>query len=319
MDIQPFIPVVLWGALVAIIGVIFDRLLDIHWAFLSAFGTLFLLVWFYRAEIANWGGKWWLLTFFLLVGSGIGVSAGLIAIKGLKPTPQEGAIPVVSKPSLVFVFGTPLGDNKSPKWLMLLKHFGPDTAHNCDIHFVDNDRKNLEHEWLVKHPQSPFLPPGMFDESQKHIHIGEAGPESPIGNFEWVPVNPDSQHYSVSISCRDGVFDEKWEITRVDGVLRCKITIEHGVQWAKKNPTLETGIFRCGDGEFIGTSLATELPKVARPPVHPGWKPNHRFDVPAAIIDPNGNVQVVAAVRAPDGSTITDFGCWNILTKHFGD
>ena len=37
-----------------------------------------------------------------------------------------------------------------------------------------------------------------------------------------------------------------------------------------------------------------------------------------AILDSNGNLQVMAAVKAADGSTINDFGSWNILTKHFG-
>ncbi len=48
-------------------------------------------------------------------------------------------------------------------------------------------------------------------------------------------------------------------------------------------------------------------------------EPNHTFEVPVAIIDSNGNLQVMAAVKAPDGSTISDFGCWNILTRHLGD
>jgi hypothetical protein len=40
--------------------------------------------------------------------------------------------------------------------------------------------------------------------------------------------------------------------------------------------------------------------------------------IPMAIIDPNGHIQVVSGVGTPDG-TRTDFGCWNLLTKHFGD
>lgn len=52
-------------------------------------------------------------------------------------------------PSLVFVFGAPLGDNDSASWIMMLKHFGPGIAYNCDIGFYDDDRKNIEHEcWL---------------------------------------------------------------------------------------------------------------------------------------------------------------------------
>jgi len=228
--------------------------------------------------------------------------------------------PAIATPSLVFVFGAPLGDNDSASWIMLLKHYGPGPAYNCDIGFYDNDRKNIEHQWLVEHPNSPFPPPGVAGESQKRIYVAEAGPEGSAGSFMWNPLNPNSQHYTVSISCREGVFVEKWEVTRVNGILRSTITIEHGPQWIEKNPNLERVVFRFEDPEFIKTPLATELPKAyIGKVVHPGWKPNHRFEVPAAIIDPNGNIQVISAVKSPDGTDITDFGCWNILTRHFGD
>jgi hypothetical protein len=52
-------------------------------------------------------------------------------------------------PSLVFVFGAPLGSNDSPVWIMMLKHYGPNPAYNCNVEFYDQDRKNIEHEWLV--------------------------------------------------------------------------------------------------------------------------------------------------------------------------
>lgn len=235
-------------------------------------------------------------------------------------TEAAATAPAIVTPSLVFVFGTPLGDNDSAQWIMMLKHYGPGSAHNCDVIFYDDDRKNIEHEWLVKHPDSPYPPPGLAGQSQNRIHIPEAGPEGPVGSFNWNPLDPNSQHYTVSISCRDGVFVEKWEVTRVNGILRSAITIERGPQWVQKNPGRESVVFRYQDPEFVRTSLATEMPKVSKGRVvHPGWKPHHRFEVPAAIIDPNGNVQVVSGIKLPDGSTLTDFGSWNILTKHFGD
>jgi hypothetical protein len=225
-----------------------------------------------------------------------------------------------SVPSLVFIFGAPLGDNDSAQWIMMYKHFGSAPALNCDIIFSDDDRKNVEHEWLVKHPNSPYPPPGLAGVSQVRIYIPEASVEGSVGTFNWQPLDPNSQHYTVSITCRDGVFVEKWEVSRVNGILRSAITIEHGPQWIQNNPGQESIVFRYRDPEFIQTSLATEMPKVKKGKVvHAGWKPNHRFEVPAAIIDPNGNVQVVSAIKLPDGSTLTDFGSWNILTRHFGD
>src|ERR1700677_5026428 len=100
----------------------------------------------------------------------------------------ESTIPVT--PSLVFVFGAPLGDNDSASWVMVLKHYGPGSAYNCDIRFYDNDRKNIEHEWLVGHPNSPYPPPGLAGESQKHIHVVEASLEGSAGNFIWNPLDP---------------------------------------------------------------------------------------------------------------------------------
>lgn len=222
-------------------------------------------------------------------------------------------------PSFVFVFGAPLGDNQSPTWIMMLKHYGPNPAYNCDIEFFDRDRKNIEHEWLVRHPNSPFPPPGLVGKSQERVRVAEAGPQGSIGGFQWSPLDPDRQHYEVVINCRGGVFVEQWDVTRVCGLLKAKIVIRHGPQWIAKNPRLDPVVFACADPEFIDTPLASVPPAITRNAVHPCWKPNHVFQVPAAIIDPNGHVQVMSGVKQPDGTTRTDFGCWNILTEHRGD
>src|ERR1700735_277937 len=113
---------------------------------------------------------------------------------------DEGNKAPSTSPSLVFVFGAPLGDNDSASWVMILKHYGPGSAHNCDIGFYDDDRKNIEHEWLVKHPNTPYPQPGLAGESQKRIHVVEASPEGSAGNFTWQPLDPNRQHYTVSIT-----------------------------------------------------------------------------------------------------------------------
>lgn len=263
-----------------------------------------------------------LLAFFLTGGVGV---LGVLAFRYTdhKRDTQRDAgqlqpQPGPKTPSLVFVFGAPLGDNDSATWIMLLKHFGPDTAYNCQVEFFDDDRKNLEHAWLAKHPDSPFLPAGMFDKSQSSIYISEADKEGAIGSFQWSPLDPDRQHYTVSVSCRDGAFVERWEVTRVEGVLRAKVVIEHGSQWVGQNPGADPLVFTCQDPQFTGVPLLSATP-APRPKVNPGWKPNHVFAIPVAIIDPSGHVQIMSGVKQPDGSTLTDFGCWNILTKHFGD
>ena len=203
---------------------------------------------------------------------------------------------------------------------MMIKHYGPKTAFNCDIQFYDNDRKNIERLWLDNHPGSSFLPQGgVVGKSQMAFHLPDAGVEAALGNFEWEPIDPNNQHYTISISCRDGVFEQKWEITRVNRTLRTKITIAHGPQWVEKNPMLNPIVFSCTEPGFVSTPLASSPPTIKPTPVNPGWKQNHKFEFPTAIVDPNGNIQIVSGVRQPDGSQRTDFGCWNLLTKHFGD
>jgi hypothetical protein len=222
-------------------------------------------------------------------------------------------------PNFVFVFGAPLGDNNSATWMMMLKHYGPGPAHNCTIDFYDKDRTNIRHQWLLGRPDTPFPPADLVGEFRYQARLSEAGPEGPLPSFNWTPLDPDRQHYSASISSRDGVFVESWEVTRVNGHLRAKITIERGPQWVEKNPHSDPLVFKLEDPEFTSVPLLTEIPPTNASRVHPGWKPNHRFEVPVVIIDSNGNMQVMAGVRAPDGSTIRDFGAWNILTRHYGD
>jgi hypothetical protein len=223
-------------------------------------------------------------------------------------------------PSFLFILGAPLGDNYSDTWMMMLIHYGPNTVHGCRVTFYDEDRKNLEHEWLVKHPNVPYPPKDLFDSSKYSAYIPEANPEGlTAGGFQWKPLDPDRQHYGVAIECGDGVFGEELEITRVDGILRVRIVVQHGSEWMRKNPGKDPVIFQCQDPEFVRTPALTVKPTHKGIKVHAGWKPNHRMDVPTAIIDPNGNIQVVAGVKQPDGTILTDFGCWNLLTKHFGD
>jgi hypothetical protein len=238
----------------------------------------------------------------------------------LKSITESGIPSALHPPSLVFVFGVPLGDNDSALWMMTLRHFGPRSAHACKIDFYDDDRVNIQHQWLIAHPNSPYPPPELTGESKKQVYVAEANPEGSSGGFQWNPLDPDRQHYTINIDCRDGVFTERWEVTRVDGILRSKVRIEHGASWVTKNPNQDPVVFRLEDPEFVSTPLATEMPKArVGKVVHPGWKPSYRFEVPVAIIDPNRNLQIISGIKQPDGSTLTDFGCWNILTRHFGD
>jgi hypothetical protein len=151
------------------------------------------------------------------------------------------------------------------------------------------------------------------------LYFAEAGPAGPLEKFQWSPLDTNRQHYSVSISSRDGTFVEDWDVTRVDGILRTKITIQHGPDWIKKHPDANPILFTCTDPEFVNTPLAAKLLVKKQPLPHPGWKPNHKVSVPVVIVDPNNHIQVLSGITLPDGSQKTDFGCWNLLTKHLGD
>ena len=260
-----------------------------------------------------------------LVGLCYGLLASWISQGDAPQETEEGQAPITDTsirktPSFLFITGAPLGDNESATWVMMARHYGPNRAYDCTIEFTDLDRKNVEHEWLVKHPDTPFLPQGMFDKSQFNLRIAEAGPEPATAeSFQWKPLDPNHQHYVVNVSCRDGYFVENWEVVRVNGVLRGKIVIQHGPQWIQNNPDQSPIIFQYQDPDFISAPLLTEIPKIHGKDVHFGWKPKYKFAVPCAIYDPNGHIQVVSGVKQQDGSTHTDFGSWNLLTKHFGD
>ena len=103
-------------------------------------------------------------------------------------------------------------------------------------------------------------------------------------------------------------------------MLRSKIIIERGPDWVKTHPDESPLVFKYEDPEFIISALATAMPSQRSGVVtHRGWKPNYSFEVPVGIIDSNGNVQIATGIKQPDGSTHTDWGSWNILTKHLGD
>ena len=66
----------------------------------------------------------------------------------------------------------------------MAKHYGPGPAHNCTIDFYDKDRINIQHEWLLKHPDSPFAPHELVGDVRHQIRIAEAGSERAISNVQ---------------------------------------------------------------------------------------------------------------------------------------
>lgn len=267
------------------------------------------------ATLPPWHFRWrcyLVVVFYLTVPTGF-----FIAIWRSSPTSFSNTTetkPPTPKPPFVlstgFIFGVPLGENYSPDWLMSVQHYGPDPAYNCDFNFYDEDRLHIEHLWLTKHPDSSFPPAGIADgPSQWGLHIDELDPIENPRTFDWKPLNPNQQHYTAEIICRSGQFHEEWNTTRINGFLRTKMILKQVIYRVNKNYFEQ--IFGCTDPEFSSAPLAETLPKVWPPhPVNPGWKPNHRFEFPVAILAPNNTIQVA-------GSGYSQ-GCWDLLTKHYG-
>jgi hypothetical protein len=222
----------------------------------------------------------------------------------LQPSATTNKPLVSTLESMPFVIGAPLGENYSPKWLMMIHHYGSEPAYNCDIGFSDLDRKNIEHEWLVKHPNSSFPPHNLAGESQKSFHIAESDPLGIPAKFEWSPLDPNHQHYDVEIVCRNGQFSEDWEVVRVRGFLRTKIKIERFFQSEQRSEP----VYSCADPSLESGESEVD-PKKRFPKINPGWTPNRIAIFPVAIVDPNQNVEVL---------TVGKPGCWKCLQEHCG-
>jgi hypothetical protein len=217
--------------------------------------------------------------------------------------------------SFLFLMGAPLGDNDSPVWVMNTLHYGPSSAYNCNLHFIDQDRYHLQHDWLTDHPGETVPEFIRTWDAKSRWEEVEPAPTLGIFGFKWVPINPDQQHYQLEIICRDGEFAEAWEVTRVNGVLRTHIDIERSSAWVDRHPEFERLVFICTDPDFVmspqaeltNTDIYREVPKI-----DPGWKPSHIFIPPVEVLADDNNYHALKI------QTI-NVGCWDILYRHLGD
>jgi hypothetical protein len=313
-----------WGCITTAISIILmviaARLRDVRWLLFLAL-PFAVLAWFVACKPLKASRLHWrrVLSGFLTVAT----AAGLVVLYLKLPHPEKSPVVVVtppaptSTPSFMFVLGSPLGDNDSPRWVMLLRHYGSGPAYNCESVFSDLDRDNIAHTWLVDHPGYSFAPPSLVGNSSAYSHLSELDATAwPPHVFYWSPIDPDNQHYSVGINCRDGEFQESWEVRRIDGLLRTSIRLSRVTQMGTgKTPKVDT-LFKCVDPQFSSSPVLAKLPKRRnRGNFNPGWKPNHLFEAPVMILDPNGNLQFMVGAH---GKKI-DLGCWALLQKHAGD
>jgi hypothetical protein len=223
-------------------------------------------------------------------------------------TTTPATIPAVTKDSLPFIMGAPLGENDSGAWQMMGLAFGPLMPdYKCELTFSDLQREQAETEWRNKHPRASSLPPELMKHTEVVLHLLKP---SPYPIFKWFPDNPDHQHYSVKINCPNGSYDEDWEVGRILGQLRTKIAI------AKIYPFGEPPeqIYSCVDHVSGRVDASTVLQPQDRYVANSDWRPRHRPDeFPLAIIpirnNPGGYVYAMK-VDHP--------GCWECLQKECG-
>jgi len=193
--------------------------------------------------------------------------------------------------SFPFIMGAPLGDNNSGAWQMLGLTFGPILQdYNCDLQLSDLQRDK------AKTGNYKFA-----------LHVGKS--PRPGATFPWFPDNPDYQHYKVEINCPDRSYDEDWEVGRVHGQLRTKLTIAKVYPFGQP-PEI---IYSCVDHVSGRIDASTVLQPQDRYVSKPGWQPNHRYEFPNVIqpIHKNpGHFFYVMKVQNP--------GCWKCLQEDCG-
>ena len=202
-----------------------------------------------------------------------------------------------------FIMGAPLGDNDSGTWEITTRPYGPLlSSYHCDIKLTDFARKHLEELWLNNHPGE--IPP-LFrgNASVTYIHV------EGIRNFDWNPIDLDHQHYSARIDCPNRSYDEDWEIARINGGLRTKLTLRKVFLW--DNPQI---VYSCVDDVSARPEDHTDFkPQDRYVTSNPDWKPNHRFEFPVFIIPSENNPGRYIFTMKVDNP-----GCWECLQNECG-
>jgi hypothetical protein len=130
---------------------------------------------------------------------------------------------------LLLVLCTPLGDkyskehplqrvvyvvpgiwllSPSARWIMMIRHCGPDPLYNVALMFTDEDRGNQIASRGIATPED-------INETHASLTFPEIDPTQGGGSFFWAPINPDDENYNVRIASRDSMFDETLKIVRV--------------------------------------------------------------------------------------------------------
>lgn len=213
----------------------------------------------------------------------------------VSPTPTQTDL----RDSLPFILGAPLGDNDSSVWQMMVMPFGVLSSFDCGIKFSDLYRQTLK---TSAH---------SIGEAEKNLHFSSTSTNDD-SRFTWVPIDRDHQHYHVEINCRHGAYDEDWEVARVQGQLRTKITIDRLSPWSDQKPEK---VYSCIDHVSARPSETTKFQLQDKYALaNPDWKPNHVFEFPVVIRPLEGNPGHYVYVMGANNP-----GCWECLLGKCGE
>lgn len=151
-------------------------------------------------------------------------------------------------PSVVYVTPGVWLSLPVPQWRMVVNHCGPAPLYNVVVYFQDLDRTQA-------FAGRPTITPN--DIAASEIDLGpfpEIDPTQSGPMFNWSPLNPDHENYTVGIGSRDSVFDESLQIERVTGKWYFRMTV------SDVTASRHIKIIDCRDAGFSVSPTEEHLP-----------------------------------------------------------
>ena len=163
-----------------------------------------------------------------------------------KPTvaarPAVGSTPQVRSRSFIYVVPGVWSTGPVPRWIMLVKHAGPDPVFNIELLIVDKDRQAALSKKKSSAPQD-------IEAMERTLRFPEIDPIEGVWAkmFFWQPLNPQDEHYEVVVASREGEFYER---------LGVKKTAAGKWKYKMRVSDRESGavLINCRDPEFPGSS-----------------------------------------------------------------
>ncbi len=152
-----------------------------------------------------------------LAASGLVIS---LSVSALWHPLERQYLEEYAPPSFIYLVPGIWSPSPTPRWLMIIQHFGSQPVFNSELTFVDSDRgKAIAHKGTAT--------PQDIEEEQLILRLAEIDP--PHGewakHFWWSPLDPDHEHYVTGIATRDGQYHEDLDVERIEGAWQFKIAI----------------------------------------------------------------------------------------------